>query len=272
MSVNLQDLHNIILMIAKDFDEFCIAHNIEYYMMGGTALGAIRHQGFIPWDDDFDVFMDRKNYKKYLHVAKHFLDKKKYYLQLEDTKEWPLFFSKLRLNDTLYIEKEDISRDIHKGIFIDIMCLNNTFSNKYLRYTQYFCARILSATALAKRGYNTKSKRKKLALILSYITRFYPIKLLLLGVVRGLNCCKTKYIAHFFGRAPFNNTSFERAYLSPARRVKFNNLELPVPKNVESYLTTRFGTKYMDMPSKKIKDKYPMHALEVQLGSWKANK
>ena len=58
------------MTIAKDFEIFCKENEITYYLMGGSALGAMRHQGFIPWDDDYDVFMDSDNYFKFIEVAK----------------------------------------------------------------------------------------------------------------------------------------------------------------------------------------------------------
>ena len=144
----LKLLHNKILQLADYFDSFCKENNIEYYLMGGTALGAVRHSGFIPWDDDFDVFMDNTNYYKFLSIAKKKLDKDKYYLQEEDTSEWPLFFSKIRMNNTTFIEQDVAQLPIHHGIYIDIMCLNNAFNSKPLRFLQYFSAKILSASVL----------------------------------------------------------------------------------------------------------------------------
>ena len=66
----LEHLQNVILSIAKDVDELCRRNNIEYYLLGGSAIGAIRHKGFIPWDDDLDIIMDSNNYERFLKVCK----------------------------------------------------------------------------------------------------------------------------------------------------------------------------------------------------------
>ena len=122
----LKLLHNKIIELVHYFDFFCKENKIVYYLMGGTALGAVRHSGFIPWDDDFDVFMDRENYLKFLSVAKYNLDTDKYYFQKENTKELPLYFSKIRMNNTTFIEKDVVGRDMHHGVYIDVMCLNSS--------------------------------------------------------------------------------------------------------------------------------------------------
>ena len=63
-----RDLQNVILNLMLYIDELCVTNNIEYYIIGGTALGAIRHGGFIPWDDDLDIAMTRNNYKKFIEI------------------------------------------------------------------------------------------------------------------------------------------------------------------------------------------------------------
>jgi len=261
--IELQDLHDVILEIALDFDSFCKESDITYYLMGGSALGAMRHQGFIPWDDDFDVFMDRGNYLKFIQVAKNKLDTSKYYFQEEDTEEWPLFFSKIRMNNTTFIEKDVVGRKMHHGIFIDIMCLNYTYNNKLLRYFQYIAARILSSSALSKKGYITTSKTKKMILVISRFLTFGPLKNTLLKIVRVKKSKKSNLIAHFFGRAPFLKTTFPVTFLLTPRYIPFEDLLLPVPNDVERYLAIRYGNKYMELPSKKEKDKYPSHAYIV---------
>lgn len=92
-------------------------------------------------DDDFDVFMTFNNYHKFLHYASIHLDTEKFHLQRENSTEWPLFFSKLRMNGTTCIEKG--YNKMHQGIYIDIMCLYNVSPNKFVRYIQYLSAQIL---------------------------------------------------------------------------------------------------------------------------------
>jgi len=259
----LKLLHNKILEIAEYFDAFCKENKITYYLMGGTALGAIRHQGFIPWDDDFDVFMDYENYSNFLNIIDDRLDKEKFYFQREDTKEWSLYFSKIRMNGTTFIEKDLKDVEMHHGIYIDIMCLNNTSEFTPIRYIQYFAARVLNTKVLATRGYETNSTLKKFFMFISkYIVTDF-VKKQLLQVVRGFNGKDTKLVGHFFGRAPFERTSFPKYYLGKQRYVQFESLQLPVAEYVEEYLKVRYGESYMELPSEEEKMKYPSHAYIV---------
>ena len=267
---DLARLQVVILDIASYFDEFCRTHDITYYLMGGTALGAMRHKGFIPWDDDYDVFMDPVNYQKLLATAGQNLDQNRFYLQRENTEEWPLYFSKLRLNDTVFLEIDTIGRDMHLGIYIDIMCLNHAFSSRLPRYLQFLAARFLSTVALAKRGYKTPSRMKRLALACAGVLGTKWLTRRALNFVRSQNAKKTDLVGHFFGRAPFAATSFPTAYLGEPRYVQFETMELPVPNNVESYLTCRFGPDYMEPPSQKVRDQYPSHAVKVDFGPYRS--
>jgi lipopolysaccharide cholinephosphotransferase len=94
-----------LIVILKEFDRVCKMIGVPYILFAGSMLGAVRHQGFIPWDDDIDVLMLRKDYERLLSEAHNFLNAEKFFLQKEFSEHWPLFFSKLRLNNTACIEK-----------------------------------------------------------------------------------------------------------------------------------------------------------------------
>lgn len=262
----LKQIHDKILEIVVYFDAFCKENNITYYLMGGSALGAIRHKGFIPWDDDFDVFMDYDNYNKFSKVIKKKIDSKLFYFQEGDTSEWPMFFNKLRMNGTTYIEKHlKDKKNMHQGVFIDIMPLNNVSTSIPIRYIQYLAARILNTRALVDNGYSTESVIKKYALKASKIVVSPFIKKILLQYIRRLNKKNTPYVGHFFGRAPFKKTSFKRELIGRGKLTKFEHLSLPVFENVDQYLAIRYGDKYMEMPSEETKSHYPSHAYIVDL-------
>lgn len=108
------------LEILKEFKRVCEALNLRYILDSGTLLGAVRHRGFIPWDDDVDVGMLRADYEKFLAEAPALLDKK-YFLQTWRTDPGYAFpFAKLRMNDTLYRQAALENAEQHCGIFIDI--------------------------------------------------------------------------------------------------------------------------------------------------------
>lgn len=263
--MDIKRLQGKILEITLYLDRFCKENSIEYYLMGGSALGALRHHGFIPWDDDLDVFMTYDNYMKFIDCAKKNLDQEHYYLQEENTQEWPMFFTKLRMNGTTFIEENTQHNNMHQGVYVDIMCLNNVSSNVVYRYLQYIAALFLTAQTLDARGYRYNHSKLKVAVML--FARYFvrgKIKSALLSFVRSLNTQSTVLVGHFFGKASFKNTSFPRKWLGNMRYVPFEDVMLPVPQYAEDYLTMRFGD-WRKMPDEKTKAQYPIHALLVDL-------
>lgn len=264
--VTLKEIQRELLSIIKDFDVFCKENNIKYYLMGGSALGAIRHQGFIPWDDDIDVFMTRTEYLKLLKIAEEKMDKEKYYLQKEATEEFPMYFSKWRKNNTTFIEEDFRDRkNMHQGFCIDIMCLYNTYENKFLRRIQYLAAACLKSKALAETKYKRNNKKKMAIIKICNIFVRGPIKKIIRKISYGPKNDNSKYVGHFFGRAKFPNTSFERNYLGKQRYVKFEDTKLPVPEKAEEYLRLRYGNDFMKAPDEKTKSLYPRHDFIVDL-------
>lgn len=113
------------LEILKIVDKICAKHGIKYWLAYGTQLGAVRHKGFIPWDDDLDIDMLREDYDRFLEVARKELPKE-YFLQDWFTeKNYGLPFAKVRKNNTLYVEAGSQYSESHHGIYIDIFPWDN---------------------------------------------------------------------------------------------------------------------------------------------------
>ena len=120
---NVKRLREVELDLLKHFIEICNNNNLTYYALGGTVLGAIRHNGFIPWDDDIDVGMPRKDYEKFAKIASKQLPSNIFFQTRKTDPEYYLNFGKLRNSNTTFVETAVKSRNINHGIFIDIFPL-----------------------------------------------------------------------------------------------------------------------------------------------------
>ena len=264
----LKDVQSSILSVAKYLDSFCKENGIKYYLMGGSALGAMRHKGFIPWDDDLDVFMTVDNYEKFLNLFPQKGDNDKYFLQHENTPEWPLFLSRICLNGTTIISDEfKFNMKQHHNVFVDIMCLYSAPDNEILRRLQYYAAQILRVSALEYANFPQEEKIKRLAMKVSrfIVNRF--TRPLFMQFIHSFEGRQTEQVGHFFGRARYPRTNFLRKYIGTGipRYVPFEDTVLPVFENAEDYLVARFGRKWMEMPDQKTRDQYPVHANFIDL-------
>jgi len=118
---NLRRLQLIELELLHELDKICRKHNLRYFLAAGTLLGAVRHKGFIPWDDDIDVSMPLADYQKFCQICETELDGSTFFLQTMDTDpHYRYIFAKLRRQDTLYLRKGQEHMKHHHGICIDI--------------------------------------------------------------------------------------------------------------------------------------------------------
>ena len=124
----------LLLEMLKDFDAVCRRHHISYQLFAGTALGAVRHHGFIPWDDDVDVILMRSEYDRLFAEAAGDFDPERYYVQRENSAHWPMQFSKLRRNHTACIEKYHPKDPlVHQGVYLDIFPCDNLSDRPLMR-------------------------------------------------------------------------------------------------------------------------------------------
>lgn len=230
--------------LLTEFDRVCRALDIPYVLFAGTLLGAVRHRGFIPWDDDLDVLMLRSDYDRFLREADTVLDREKFFLQKEFSEHWPLFFSKLRLNNTACLEKfHPKDEEMHQGIYMDIFPLDNAFSSEIGRKIQFFASKVVIAKALDKRGYDTDSKGKKLFMA---VCRLMPLKPFLSLAKAGKD--DSPMVHSFFGAAHgYEKNVYKRALFVNRTTGTFAGKNYPIPAEFDALLHTLYGD-YMQLP------------------------
>lgn len=255
------ELQDKILEIAVYIDEFCRRYGIEYCLMGGSALGAKRHGGFIPWDDDLDIFMTPENYEKFRECFNKYGDKEKFYLQQTGLrKNGMVTVPKLRMNGTTYIEELTNGWDIHQGIFVDIFILHRCPECKLARLWQFFWAKCVVVKGMSIRGY---SRQKGLRKFLLEVSKIFPkwlmIDFALKQVYRYRNK-QTSLCCNFLGKAVYNRGIYNMEWFEKLEKIPFEKTELCTPVGLDCFLTKRFGN-YMIIPSED-RIKWEQHALK----------
>lgn len=127
-------LWKIELDIIEKFKQVCKKYNLSYFLIGGAAIGAVRHKGFIPWDDDLDIGMLREDYDKFLEVAQYEF-KDEYFVQTPLTDKGYFCGGIIRIRDykSTGIVREDYKKNVNNGIFIEVYPFDRTPDNKLLR-------------------------------------------------------------------------------------------------------------------------------------------
>lgn len=258
------ELQDKILEIMVDVDAFCNQNEIEYCLMGGSALGAKRHGGFIPWDDDLDIFMTPDQYEKFRKAFRQKGDHEKYYLQEWGAVEGMVTIAKVRMNNTAYMEELLKDWKIHHGIYIDIFILHTCPNNRLLQMWQCLWAKYVIMKGLTLRGYNRRGGALGFALkCISLLPDKFLVPFGLKQVYRYRNK-KTDYFCNFLGKAVFKNAIYKREWFEESEYAPFEKVALKIPKNLHDFLTYRFGD-YMKKPSED-RIKWEQHA-----SSWDFN-
>ena len=120
-SLELEKLHTVLYEILGEIARVCKQLDIPFFMIGGSAIGVYYWNGIIPFDDDIDIGMTRRNYERFLRMAPKILDKKFFLQSYESEPHTPFYFAKVRKNGTLFVEQNTKDLNIHQGIFVDII-------------------------------------------------------------------------------------------------------------------------------------------------------
>ena len=235
---------NALLALLKEFDRVCKELNIPYVLFAGTLLGAVRHNGFIPWDDDLDVMMLRADYERFLKEAPAKLSTERFYLQSEFSEHWPMFFSKLRLNGTTCLEKfHPKDNEMHQGVYMDIFPCDCAAKSAVGRKVQFYASKVVIAKSLFERGYETNSRKKKWFMTLC---RCLPTKPFWHIVKKGTS--QSRYVHSFFGAgSSFTKNVYPRQLFEKRVDGTFEEGKYPIPAMYDELLTILYGD-YMRLP------------------------
>ena len=247
---DVKEVQGKILEVMKYIDALCRKHGIIYYIMGGTALGAVRHGGFIPWDDDLDIFMTPSEYEKFKKV---FESENSSLFVLQEWRTTPdyLEYAKVRMNGTTFIEEAFKDRkDLHQGIYVDIMILHKVPENKFIQKLVYYESKFVTLYALSQRNWKPKSTSQKLVL---NSLKFMPCKLMAKCFYRRIykyDDMKTNFkYCYWITPAKFRSGLFDSSFFSDPVDIPFEDTVLQGSKKIKEYLEYRYGD-YMKLPSK----------------------
>lgn len=243
----INELQNCILNIMNYIHEFCEDNNIQYCIMGGTALGAVRHGGFIPWDDDIDIFMTPNEYLKFRNAFNDRGDKENYYLQELGESNGKVVYAKLRLNNSTFIEDTVADYDMHHGVFVDIMIQHvfpdNWFAQKWMIMWQTY----LELKSLANRTYKKRGLLFYYGLKpISWLPKRFLLDYALTQIWRYKDKITKNYFHYYIGH-PLSISIYPREIFSKYNLINFETIKLRAPNGVKEYLTIMFND-YMKLP------------------------
>ena len=257
---SVAEVQTQILNTMKFIDKLCREHGIVYYIMGGTALGAVRHGGFIPWDDDLDIFMTPDQYQKFKSAFEK-TNSQQFVIQEWRTDSKYLEYAKVRMNDTTFIEEPLKDwKDMHHGIYVDIMILHKVPENQFIQKLVYFESKFVTLYALSQRNWKPKSKSQ--ALIFKSM-KLLPRKLLTRIAYRHIyhydNRKSNFKYCYWITPAKFRNGLFDRSFFEQPVDIPFEDTVLLGSEKIKEYLEYRYGD-YMQLPSEE-QQKAAVHAM-----------
>lgn len=245
----LSKLKKYLLEILDEFVSICEENNLTYFLIAGTLLGAVRHKGFIPWDDDIDVAMPRKDYEKFLDIFPH-LNRNNYYT-LSNRKPVNSFcyyfsFAKLCKTETVYAEIYRENENDYSGIFIDIFPFDNCIPFLFPIHSRLI--------KFAKKIYLIKVKKTTKKNIKYYISKMISIfittrfsKRLWDKSYTIFNKLNTKYISIFAGQIKNKSDIYNSQIIYPLSSILFEKKYYIAPNNCDYFLKTRYDD-YMKLP------------------------
>ena len=257
----LKELQNYGLDILKEVDKFCRKNNIKYFLGEGTLLGAVRHNGFIPWDDDIDILMLREDFEKFVNNFKI----KGYGIEYFNTMKYWNVFAKVRLlKDTKFYSPQLVNLQKYTGPRIDVMPLDY-FPNKHSFKEKLTIKKIEILKILLRNKIIPIGKKKY---ILGYIvwlfTRIIPYNLLVKLTNKNMqkyNNQSCNYLINYSSEYDKSKEIFPKEYFANVKEIKFEDNQFYISPMYDKMLTQIYGD-YMTLPP--IEKRVVKHYLKVR--------
>lgn len=271
---DLRAIQQLQLKIAKEIKRICEKNNIRYFIIAGTLLGAVRHGGFIPWDDDMDIGMERKEYNKFLRAVETDLGDEFIMQTWDKEKNYAFPYGKLMLKNTVWIEAIVENVDITHGIYVDIFPFDNIPNNSLKQKIQNGKYIIYKQLMLALNNYNAftyKNGLKKLIFLIFIASKCVlsseQVKKLYVKMILNDKDCDSTYLYAFGMTYSYKKGKIKREWIENLREIKFEDTKFLAPCNTDDYLTCLYGDYMIPPPLDKRENFHGI--IECDLGKYK---
>lgn len=265
----LDRLHRVELSILKDLDETCRRHDIPFFLVYGSALGAVRHKGFIPWDDDVDVAMMREDFERFSEIMDQELGGRYELLTPERNERYTGLVTHFQLRGTRFVPYDTRELTCTLGIPVDIFVFDNVADDPKARRKQikyaWFWGHMLYLYGIAHPEIPLTGFRKKLSqficVMIHGVLRLFHISPRYLfrkykSFAQKYKGQKTECVT-FFEVTGAENCVIRRDDIFPLQTVEFEGMELKAPRKNHEYLTQLYGDYMQIPPVEKRKNHFP---------------
>jgi lipopolysaccharide cholinephosphotransferase len=260
----LRQVQLIQLEMLMEVDRICRKCNIKYNIIAGTLLGAVRHGGFIPWDDDADVALLRPEYEKFREACKTELDTTRFYFQdHRSTEGYRWGYGKLRRKNTLFLREHQEHMPYEQGIFIDIFPLDGVPDNYLFR-----CIHNLQCTIIRKVLWSAVGRKADKNVIMRRLYgHLYKIPTSIVfncyhKLIDKSNRKKTKMVRILMFPTPNKKYGYYRKWYEESSNIKFENHYFKGIREYNEYLTFKFGD-YMTLPEENQRKVHPVSDIKL---------